>query len=147
MKYNDSVFTPTQLAKLTGYTYRHIVKMIETGKLSATKEDGHYYIDRAEYYRVFPDGIKKVKRMQKVQDELSKKEGNQSVLLEIELRHLKEILAEKNKTTQFLMEQINTINEEKSKMIEAITSQTRLLEHKEKQIQQSRWRNLFKRKG
>ena len=145
MKDNFSWLTPKQAADLSEYSARHIQNMIVDGKLSATREDGRYYIEKSEFFRVFPAAKRK---------ELSRNialQESEHARLELENAMLKEIASKKDKEVEFLRSQIDTATHEKGKMLEAIVSQTRMLEHRVEEYtepnKKSRWRNIFKLKG
>jgi len=138
-----------EVASILGYTQRHIINIIKKGKLSARRDEtGQYFIDKSEFYRVYPESskIELTGSSSKSIEESIKK------FLEEKIRHLEELLGEKNKLNEFLTEQIQNFNQEKSKMLEAINSHARLLEYKESAISnktretpKKKW-SLFKRK-
>lgn len=131
---NYSWLTPKQVANLTGFTARHIQNLITQGKLSATKEDGKYYIDKSEVFRVFPKAHKK-EQEGNIAQIISEKER-----LEFESSMLRDALSNKEKEVEFLRNQIEFISNEKLKMLETITSTTRLLDHKK----DKNWSNIFR---
>ena len=120
--------TCREAASILNYSQRHIVNLIKNGKLSAQKdEDGKYYIQKSEFFRVYPNTMKQEKV-----GTVEKLLGNESVkFLEEKIRHLQEMVDEKKRQNEFLTQQLNNFTEEKSKMLEAINSHTRLLEFKE----------------
>jgi hypothetical protein len=146
MKDSFSWLTPKQAGELSDYSARHIQNMITSGKLNAHKEDGKYYIDKAEFFRVFPKAHKK---------EL---EGNSALViaekerLEMENQMLKEMTSKTTSEVEFLRSQIEFISNEKTKMMDVIVSNTRLLEHKKELMEEEEsakkrtWKNIFKRK-
>lgn len=110
-------------AEIAGCSARHIQSLIKKGKLSAKRDDGgNYLIDKSEFYRVFPDAH--TKRTVTHTDE----QGSRTAL-EVEVKYLKEILAEKAKQNEFLHRQLEAANTEKSALIETLTSNQKLLEH------------------
>ena len=147
MKDSFSWLTPKQAGELAGYTARHIQNMITSGKLSATKEDGKYYIDKSEFFRLYPKAHKK------------EHQGNSALQLseqqrlELENTMLKDSTSQKEKEIEFLRNQIEFISQEKTKMLDVIGSTTRLLEYKnEKSVpdcsaeKKKNWRDFFKLK-
>jgi len=115
-----------EAASIIGYTQRHIINLIKNGKLSASRdESGQYFIDKSEFFRVYPQDIKVEKpgTSEKSFEEIPRK------LLEERIKHLEEMIVEKNKIIEILTEQLRNFTQEKSQMLEAITSHTRLLEH------------------
>ncbi len=144
MSENFTWITPKQAGELAGYTARHIQNLIVNGKLSATKEDGKYYIDKSEFFRVFP------KAHRKEQQGNSAQQAAEKNLLEFENNILKEITSQKDKEIEFLRNQIDFVSQEKVKMLDAIVNQTKLLEYKgtgskEKNLGR-KWRDFFKPK-
>ncbi len=119
MKDNFSWLTPKQAADLSDYSARHIQNLIVDGKLSATREDGRYYIERSEFFRVFPAAKRK---------ELSRNialQESEHARLELENTILKDMASKKEREVEFLRHQIDTATNEKGKMLEAIVNQTR----------------------
>lgn len=125
MKDSFSWLTPKQAGELAGYSARHIQNLIVSGKLCATKEDGKYFIDKSEFFRVFPKAHKKEQEGNTAQQVAEKQQ------LEMENRMLKEMASQKEKEIEFLRNQVEFISHEKVKMLDAISSHTRLLEFKE----------------
>ena len=117
-----------EAAELLNCTDRNITTLITRGKLSAKKdENGKYFIQKAEFFRVYPEAMKREKERS---DE--KSGGKYSIkLLEERVRHLQEMIDEKKKHNDFLIQQLDNYTHEKSKMLDAINSHTRLLEYKE----------------
>jgi excisionase family DNA binding protein len=109
----------TEAARLSGFSTRHIQNLIKRGKLSATRnEAGSYVIDKAEFFRVFPDAYK---AQQSNSSDLS--------LLEEKLNFFEKLLADKDGQIVFLKEQIESVNEEKKIILETLNSSQRLLEN------------------
>lgn len=122
---NSSIST-REAAEISGFSARHIQGMIKKGKLSATRDDsGNYLIDKSELYRVFPDAH--IKRSQTNNDNDSSR-----TVLEVEVKHLKEMLAEKSKQNEFLHKQLETAATEKTILLETLSSNQKLLEHSSK---------------
>lgn len=139
--------TPSQCAKLLDCTTRTINNMITSGKLSATREDGRWYIDKSELFRVFPGAHKK---------EL---EGNphffklEQERIKIENQMLKDALTSKDKEIEFLRDQIGAYNKQidtySRQFLEAIQGNTKLLEYQSKKIEEKdkkTWIGIFKRR-
>lgn len=127
MKDSFSFLTPKQAGDLAGYTARHMLNIIKSGKLTATREDGNYYIDKSEFFRVFPDAHKK----SQAGNERNQTEEQARIQAEIENKFLREAMIDKEKQNDFLKQQLENFTAEKQFMLQAITSQARLLEHKE----------------
>jgi excisionase family DNA binding protein len=126
MSENNSLLSTREAAEITGFSARHIQGMIKKGKLSASRDEGgNYLIDKSEFYRVFPDTH--TKRSQANNDNDSTR-----IVFEIEIQHLKEMLAEKNKQNEFLHKQLETATTEKTMLLETLSSNQKLLEHSNK---------------
>jgi excisionase family DNA binding protein len=124
MNIEKSWFTCREAADLLNYTQRHIVNLIKKGKLSAEKdENGKYYIQKSEFFRVYPTAMK----MEEPRTKEKSVEKSNGKFLEERVRHLQELIEEKNKQTEYLKEQISNFTQEKSKMLDAINGHTRLL--------------------
>lgn len=123
MSENNSLLNTREAAEISGFSSRHIQNMIKNGKLSATKtEGGNYLIDKSEFYRVFPN-------THTTRTEANNEEINSRTVLEIEVKHLKEMLAEKNKQNEFLHKQLETAITEKTMLLETLSSNQKLLEY------------------
>jgi hypothetical protein len=144
MKDSYSWLTPKQAGELAGYSARHIQNLIVAGKLTATKEDGKYFIDKAEFFRVFPKAHRKEQEGNTAQREAEKQR------LEFENDLLKEVAANKDKEIEFLRSQVIFVSHEKEKMLDALVGQTRLLEHKQKKedinVDKKDWKRIFRLK-
>lgn len=145
MKDDFSWLTPKQAGALAGYTARHIQNLITTGKLSATKEDGKYYIEKSEFFRMFPKAHKKEQEGNAAQ-QIAEKER-----LEFENTLLKEAASKNDKEIEFLRNQIEFISTEKTKMLDTIVSTTKLLEYKDETAKEKKlsntvrnWKDIFK---
>ena len=123
MDEHKSPISTREAAKTSGFSPRHIQKLIKAGKLSASRDEGgNYVIDKSEFYRVFPQAH--TERTLANDGEL-----NSRTILENEIRHLKEMLTEKNKQNDFLHDQLKTATIEKTMLLEAFNSNQKLLEH------------------
>lgn len=123
MSENNSLLSTREAAEIAGFSARHIQGMIKKGKLSAARDEGgNYLIDKSEFYRVFPNAH--TKRSHTNNDDESTR-----IVLEMEVQHLKEMLAEKNKQNEFLHKQLETATTEKTMLLETLSSNQKLLEH------------------
>jgi len=123
MSENISLLSTREAAEIAGFSPRHIQGMVKKGKLSATRDEGgNYLIDKAEFYRVFPDAH--IKRSHANDDNNSSR-----IVLEAEIKHLEAMLAEKNKQNEFLHKQLETATTEKTMLLETLSSNQKLLEH------------------
>lgn len=119
----NSLLSTREAAEIAGYSARHIQGMIKKGKLSAARDDGgNYLIEKSEFYRVFPDAHNK-------RSDANNGDNGSRVVLEAEVQHLKEMLAEKSKQNEFLHKQLEVAATEKSMLLETLNSNQKLLEH------------------
>lgn len=146
MKDSRTWLDAKQAGKLAGFTGRHIQNLIAKGKLSATLDSGKYYIEKSEFFRVFPEAHRK--------DELGTTEKVEAAYERMKSENvlLRDMISMKDKEIEFLKNQIEIFNIEKNKMLEAINSHARLLEYKESagsgnaiEKSKKKW-SLFKRK-
>lgn len=137
MSENNSLISAREAAEISGFSARHIQGIIKKGKLSATKDSGgNYLINKSEFYRVFPDAHTKRSNANNDID-------STRIVLEMEIRHLKEMLAEKNKQSEFLHQQLETATAEKTMLLEALSSNQKLLEHSSSKGKRKRFLSLF----
>jgi excisionase family DNA binding protein len=123
MSENNSLLSTREAAEIAGYSARHIQGMIKKGKLSATRDDGgNYLIEKSEFYRVFPDAHNK-------RSTANSGDDSTRIVLEKEVQHLKEMLAEKSKQNEFLHRQLEVATTEKTMLMETLSSNQKLLEH------------------
>lgn len=126
-----------EAATILGYGTRQMLNIIKKGKISAHRdESGQYFIDKSELYRVYPEG----KRQEKRAGTLTKfSEEVPSKFLEERVKHLEEMILEKNKLIELLTGQLQDFTQEKTKMLDAIIGHTRLLEHFDNKKSSSWW--------
>lgn len=140
MKPQRSWLTPRQAADLSGVTSRTINNYITSGKLSATREDGRYFIEKSEFFRVFPNCM-----AQKGKNITEKsQENSDGITSEIEIKYLKEALLDKEKQNDFLKELLERHNHEKSLMLQTIHSNTLILQHQKEKKTNRRWLERLK---
>lgn len=124
--------TCREAAILLNYSQRHILNLIKNGKLSADRDDdGKYYIDKSEFYRVYPHAMPIEIPVENDGNDSNSIENSSKQMLEIKIKHLEEMIDEKKKQNHFLTEQISNFTQEKLKMLDAINCHGRLLEFKE----------------
>lgn len=124
MNQNNSLLSTRDAAEASGFSLRHIQKLIKGGKLSASRDDGgNYMIDKSEFYRVFPSA--NTTRTLTNNDA----DGSRTVL-ENEIRHLQEMLAEKKRQNEILLNQLEASTTEKIMLLETLSSNQKLLEHR-----------------
>lgn len=144
---NGSFLSTRDAAEISGFSSRHIQNLITRGNMSATRShDGRYLIDKSEFYRVFPDAHKQ--RMVPHNNEVIEK-YSENVLLEVENKFLKEMLAEKDRRitekdaqNEFLHKQLEMVATEKTMLLETIRNQ-KMLEHTNN-VKKRRFLGLFK---
>lgn len=124
MKDSFSFMSPKEAGVASGYSARHIQTLITQGKIAATKEEGKYYIEKSEFYRLFPKAHE-----EEMKRNVSLK-ASEAYRIECENNMLKQMNSQKDKEIEFLRNQIESVAHEKLKMLEVIMSNTRLLEHK-----------------
>ena len=126
MSENNSSISTREAAEIAGFSARHIQGMIKKGKLSASRDEGgNYLIDKSEFYRVFPGAHTK-------RSHTNNDDDSTRTVLELEVQHLKEMLAEKSKQNEFLHKQLETATAEKTILLETLSSNQKLLEHSSK---------------
>lgn len=120
--------TCKDMAQLLGVTRRHVLNVLDKKNISAEKdENGTLIVQKAEFFRVFPN-LMNAENPGKD----GKSDGNSDMkLLEEKIKHLQEMLDEKKKQNEFLIGQINLGDEKQTKMLDAISAHSRLLEFKE----------------
>lgn len=140
MQNTPALLTASEAARLGECTARHINNLITRGELSAKKIDNKYYIDKSEFFRLFPAAFKK------------EQIGSDVLRLEAEISLLKKMCSDKDREIDFLRNQIEVNNNEKNKMLESLNSHARLLEHKESgssshssSRKSKSWTNIFKK--
>ncbi|HMF72310.1 MAG TPA: helix-turn-helix domain-containing protein [Flavitalea sp.] len=127
MKESNSSITTRDAAEILGFSTRHIQNMIKVGKLSATRtENGSFIIDKAEFYRVFPEKF----TVELERTSANKEASGARTVLESEIKHLKDMMTEKEKHNEFLRQQIESMNSERKIILETLGSNQRLLEDK-----------------
>lgn len=133
----NSLLSTREAAEIAGYSARHIQGMIKKGKLSATRDEGgNYLIDKSEFYRVFPDAHNK-------RSGTNNGDESSRIVLEKEVQHLKEMLAEKSKQNEFLHRQLEVATTEKSMLMETLSSNQKLLEHSNKAPKRKKILGIF----
>lgn len=135
MKHEKPWLTCKDISMLLGCTQRNVLNILERKKISTEKDDsGKHIIQKSEFFRVFPHlmGMEESRREEKpVRNEVLR-------IMEEKLKHTQELLDEKKKLNEFLIEQISANHEKESKMLDALGSFGRLLEHKEKGDKETR---------
>jgi excisionase family DNA binding protein len=140
MKDGNSFISCREAAAILGYTQRHILNLIKKGKLSAHRdESGQFFIDKSEFYRVYPKKLV----IEESRSSANSSDENIRKSLEDRIKHLEEIIIEKNNLIAVLKGYVSESAGEKARMLEVINNHTRLLENKSNQ--QKSWLGIFKR--
>lgn len=106
-----------------GVSSRQIQKLIKNGKLSAERnESGNYLIEKSEFYRIFPEAFK-------VRSEANSDEQNKRTVRDHEIKHLEAMLNEKTQQNEFLQKQLESSTLEKTRLLDTISNQQKLIEH------------------
>jgi len=106
-----------------GVSSRQIQKLIKTGKLSAERnESGNYLIDKSEFYRAFPEAFN-------TRTNTNNNEQWSRTVRDYEIKHLEAMLAEKTQQNEFLQKQLESSTLEKTRLLDAISNQQKLLEY------------------
>lgn len=136
MKESSSWLSPRQAAEILGCTSRHITNCINKGKLTATREDGKFFIDKSELYRAFPDAYRKEQERNPNHKTLEQER------IKLELEMFKQLAESKDKEILFLRAQLETFNNKEQKLLDALQSHTRLLEYHGRK----KWTDIFKKR-
>ena len=122
---NKSTQLSTREAALElGVSPRQIQKLIKNGKLSAERnESGNYLIDKSEFYRAFPEAFN-------VRKDANNNEQWSRTVRDHEIKHLAAMLSEKTQQNEFLQKQLESSTLEKTRLLDTISNQQKLLEHK-----------------
>ena len=124
MKYSAS-----QAAKATGKAIPTITRAIKNGKISAERIDGGgYLIDPSELHRVFPPVTRKGDATPTM---LGHETPNESGALEVELKMLRERLADKDDQIADLRKRLDQEGEERRRLTAMITDQRAFPAHTE----------------
>jgi esterase/lipase len=118
-----SFLTTMEAANIAGCTSRHITNLITRGEMSAERKDKKYIIQKSEFYRVFPQTMKKEK------EPINSSIMQDNSRLSVENSMLKELCKSKDKELEFLRSQIEIFHREKDKLLDSLNAHTRLLEH------------------
>lgn len=120
-----------------GVSSRQIQKLIKRGKLSAERnESGNYLIEKSEFYRVFPEAFN-------IRTDANINEQNTQVVRDHEIKHLEAMLNEKTRQTEFLQKQLESSALEKTRLLDTISNQQKLLEHQNNKKARKKLFGLF----
>lgn len=129
--------TPAQAGALVGMTKAGIIRAINTGKLSATRnEHGHYQIDPAELFRVYDPLSTGVNSEEEVADNST---VDQSEALREKIAMLERIVNDKDETIRDLRGRLDAEAEERRKLTMMLTT----TKEEEKPKPKGFWAQLF----
>jgi hypothetical protein len=130
MNLQKTQISTTEAAKLAKCSTKTIQNRINRGKLSAKRDDaGNWQIDMSEFIRLYPDA-------QIVRKEENLSEDSTRSLLELEIKHLKQM-------NEFILAQLETTNAEKAMLIETLSSNQKLLEHHSGEKKRKKFLGIF----
>lgn len=122
MTNEKTIVSAQEAADLVGCSIRKIQGMAKHGKISWTKDDrGNYKFDMSELVRVFP-------KVHATRTE-AHTDDNKAQLLAQEVEHLKEMLRVRTQQNDWLHGQLELICAEKTRLIDILGSNTKLLEY------------------
>lgn len=106
-----------------GVSSRQVQKLIKNGKLSAERnESGNYLIEKSEFYRVFPEAFN-------VRTDANNSEQQTRTVRDHEIKYLEAMLTEKTRQNEFLQKQLEFSTLEKTRLLDTISHQQKLIEH------------------
>jgi hypothetical protein len=119
-----------EAAEQSGKSHRQIQRLIKNGTLSATRDkSGNYLIEKSEFYRVFPEAFNMRHDATSVVKMSQDSRDNKINLLEA-------MLSEKTRHNEFLQKQLEFIGLqlesstlEKTRLLDTISNQQKLIEH------------------
>lgn len=129
--------TTREAAAQSGKSHQQIQRLIRGGKLSAERnESGNYQIEKSEFYRVFPSAFSERHDASFDANMMHHRRIN-------DIAHLEEMLAEKIRQNEFLKEQLELSTKqiefahtqlesatlEKTRLLDTISNQQKLIEH------------------
>lgn len=130
MTTKKNVLSTREVAELLKCSTRKIQKLVTSGKLSAHRdESGSYEIDKSELYRVYPELIYHEEQRTPATNDDSKQRIE---LLEEQVKFLKEM-------NELLKYQLDNATTEKSKLIDTLNSNQRLLEYHADKNKKKKW--------
>lgn len=120
-----------------GVSPRQIQKLIKIGKLSAERnESGNYLIDKSEFYRAFPEAFNG-------RTEANKNEQWSRTVRDHEIKYLQAMLTEKTQQNEFLQKQLESATLEKTRLLDTIGNQQKLIEHQSNKKARKKLFGLF----
>ena len=141
---NKSHLMAREAAEQSGKSHRQIQRLIKNGTLSATRDQsGNYLIEKSEFYRVFPDAFNTRHDATYVIKESQQCRDN-------EISHLEAMLSEKTRHNEFLQKQLEFIGSqlesatlEKTRLLDTIGNQQKLIEHQSSKKARKKLFGLF----
>jgi predicted site-specific integrase-resolvase len=144
MNVNTSQLMAREAAEQSGKSHRQIQRLIKNGTLSATRDkSGNYLIEKSEFYRVFPEAFNIRRDATSVVNTSQDCRDNKINLLEA-------MLSEKTRHNEFLQKQLEFIGSqlesstlEKTRLLDTIGNQQRLIEHQSGKKKRKKLFGLF----
>jgi hypothetical protein len=141
---NASHLISREAAEQSGKSHRQIQRLIKNGVLSATRDkSGNYLIEKSEFYRVFPEAFNA-----RHDATLTIKESQQC--RDNKISHLEAMLSEKTRQNEFLQKQLEFIGSqlesatlEKTRLLDTIGNQQKLIEHQSSKKKRKKLFGLF----
>lgn len=120
-----------------GVSSRQIQKLIKNGKLSAERNEiGNYLIEKSEFYRVFPEAFS-------ARTDANNNDQQARTVRDHEIKHLEVMLNEKTRQNEFLQKQLESSTLEKTRLLDTISHQQKLIEHHGKKKERKKLFGLF----
>jgi len=117
-------YTASQAAKATGKSIPTITRAIKNGKISAVPNGAGWLIDPAELHRVFPPATKPSNGTPNVMgNSLGNETPNVTNSLELEVKLLREMLAQERGTVEDLRKRLDTEADERKRLTLMLTDQ------------------------
>lgn len=151
MDNNMTHLTTREAAAQSGKSHQQIQRLIRGGKLSAERnESGNYQIEKSEFYRVFPDAFSERQDTSFNANMMHHGRIN-------DVTHLEAMLAEKIRQNEFLKEQLElsikqiefahtqleSATLEKTRLLDTISNQQKLIEHQSCKKERKKLFGLF----
>lgn len=151
MDNNMTHLTTREASEKSGKSHQQIQRLIRGGKLSAIRDErGNYLIERSEFYRVFPDAFVEH------HDALFNANLMRHRCIN-DVTHLEAMLAEKIQQNEFLKKQLELSSKqlefahtqlesatlEKTRLLDTIGNQQKLIEHQSSKKARKKLFGLF----
>ena len=123
MDNNMTHLTTREASEQSGKSHQQIQRLIRGGKLSAKRDESdNYLIEKSEFYRVFPDAF-----MERHDASFDTNLMRHRCINDV--THLEAMLAEKIQQNEFLKKQLESATLEKTRLLDTIGNQQKLIEY------------------